>query len=145
MHCYEISDAHWEQAKRTLFATDNYALKQKERTFVTAVVLVAKTGEPWNSIPRRLGSDRAAYTKFWKWCYQNRWKSIFRGVAMVDLEMGLLPKGFPFPDTREEKGLEVWEKRLRKSKPSMMLNEAYRSVLRAARLRTMGSANTLHM
>jgi transposase len=58
-----------------------------DRNFVDAVVWIAKTGAPWRDLPERFGSWKTIYNRFHRWANRDRWRDVFRAVAIGDEDL----------------------------------------------------------
>jgi transposase len=62
------------------------------RTFVEAVVYVARTGVPWRDLPSRFGPWNSVYKRFARWSEKGVWEKVFEvlsqggGFEMVSLD-----------------------------------------------------------
>src|SRR5262245_33296424 len=57
---------------------------QDDRTFVEAVLHLARTGEPWRDLPKAFGNWDAVYQRFRRWERAGRWRALFE-CAGADL------------------------------------------------------------
>jgi transposase len=91
-HRHAISDAAWDRIEGMLpgrpgsvgwVAADN-------RSFVDAVLYVAKTGVPWRDLPTRFGRWNTAYKRFDRWSRKGTWRRVFDALQDPDLEWLIL-------------------------------------------------------
>src|SRR3954467_13229153 len=75
MRRHEISDADWGRVENLL---PSRGPKADNRTFVNAVLYVAKTGVPWRDLPDRFGNWNSVWRRFARWAKAGGWG---RGVA----------------------------------------------------------------
>ena len=91
-HRHALSDAHWERIKDLLpgrpgqpgwTAADN-------RSFVDAVLWIAKTGAPWRDLPERFGDWNNVWRRFDRWAKKGTWRRVFEALQDPDLEWLIL-------------------------------------------------------
>lgn len=56
------------------------------RTFLNAIIWIAKTGSPWRDLPERFGKWIIIYQRFSYWCDKNYFYDIFKALQEPDLE-----------------------------------------------------------
>jgi transposase len=78
-----LRDDQWERIKDILpgkvgdcgvTATDN-------RTFIEAVLWIARTGSPWRDLPESFGSWHRVYVRYNRWSYKGTWSQLFEAIA----------------------------------------------------------------
>lgn len=82
---HEITDVQWLKIE-PLLPKRNGRPGGDVRTFLNAVMWVAKTGSPWRDLPERLGSWNDVYQRYSYWCNKNYFQSIFDALIEPDLE-----------------------------------------------------------
>jgi transposase len=88
MRRHEITDEHWERIKDLLPGQpgDPGVTAQDNRTFINAVLWIAKTGAPWRDLPERFGPWGSVWKRFDRWAKKGVWERVFEGLRDPDLE-----------------------------------------------------------
>jgi transposase len=88
MRRHEISDDRWERIKDLLpgQAGDPGVTAKNNRTFVNAVLWIAKTGAPWRDLPERFGPWGSVWKRFDRWAKKGIWGRVFEALQDPDLE-----------------------------------------------------------
>lgn len=55
-----------------------------DRSFVDAVVWIARTGAPWRDLDTEFGHWKPIYNRFRRWALRDWWWEIFRGTTIVE-------------------------------------------------------------
>jgi transposase len=78
-----LNNKQWEQIEHLLpgKATDRGVTAKDNRTFVEAVLWIARTGSPWRDLPRELGSWHRVYVRYSRWAKNGVWKHLFEALA----------------------------------------------------------------
>ena len=84
MHRHELSEEEWGRIEALLPKLGGRPSKAGDRTFINAVVWIAKTGAPWRDLPGRFGPWKTIYNRFRRWANADVWRLIFRAVAATD-------------------------------------------------------------
>lgn len=121
MRRHAITDEQWGRIEnllpgrvgsRGMTARDN-------RSFVDAVLWIAKTGIPWRDLPERFGKWNTVWRRFHRWAAAGVWQTVFEALREPDLEWLILdstvvqahqnaagkkggPKGPPSVDREED-------------------------------------------
>ena len=89
---HELTDEQWaliephlpgREGTRGPTAKDN-------RSFVNAVLFVAKTGIPWRDLPERFGNWNSIWRRFDRWCAAGVWAKLADVLGEPDMEELLL-------------------------------------------------------
>ena len=88
MRRYEIPDDHWDRIKSLLPGQpgDPGVTAADNRSFINAVLWVARTGAPWRDLPERFGNWNSAWRRFDRWARKGVWERVFRELQDPDLE-----------------------------------------------------------
>ena len=81
MHRHELTDKQWERVA-PLIKRYGRTAKLGDRSFVSAVIYVLKTGTPWRDLPERFGRWKSVYNRFSNWAKAGHWARIFRALQM---------------------------------------------------------------
>src|SRR4051794_12690892 len=79
-----LSDATWERIATVLAAVKSRRGATPlldDRSFVEAVLHLARTGEPWRDLPKAFGKWDAVYQRFRRWQQAGRWQALFDRVG----------------------------------------------------------------
>lgn len=89
---HEISDEQWDKIKHLLpgKAGDPGRTAEDNRTFVNAVLWIAKTGVPWRDLPERFGPWNSVFQRFNRWCKRQVWQRLLQAWQDPDLECLML-------------------------------------------------------
>jgi transposase len=89
-----LTDAAWERIAAALAEVKSRRgapPEQDDRTFVEAVLHLARTGEPWRDLPKAFGNWDAVYQRFRRWQQAGRWQALF---ASVGADLGQIAAAF---------------------------------------------------
>lgn len=67
---HDLSDAEWKRIEGILPSETGRKArpaKLRNRTFMNAIMYIAKTGAPWRDLPERFGPWKTVHTKFTRW------------------------------------------------------------------------------
>ena len=89
---YEISDEDYERIKPLLSGKpgDPGRNAHDNRSFINAVLWIARTGAPWEDLPERYGKPNTVFQRFNRWAKKGRWQAIFEALQEPDLEWLML-------------------------------------------------------
>jgi transposase len=92
MRRHEISDEQWEKVKDLLPGKpdDPGRTAQDNRSFLNAVLWIAKTGAPWGDLPERFGSWNSVFQRFNRWAQRGVWARLWEAWKDPDLECLML-------------------------------------------------------
>ena len=92
MHRHEISDDAYRRIAPLLSGKpgDPGRNARDNRSFLNAVLWVARTGAPWRDLPERFGKYDTVYQRFNRWAKKGRWQAIFEALQDPDLEWLML-------------------------------------------------------
>jgi transposase len=92
MRRHEITDDHRERIKDFLPGQhgDPGVTAEDNRTFVNAVLRIAKTGAPWRDLPERLGNWDSVWRRFDRWAAKGAWLRVFEALQDPDPEWLIL-------------------------------------------------------
>jgi transposase len=79
-----LSDAIWERIAAVLAEVKSRRGAPPDlddRSFVEAVLHLARTGEPWRDLPKAFGPWDAVYQRFRRWQRAGRWQALFERVG----------------------------------------------------------------
>ena len=88
MRRHELSDEQWIRIQPLIPTGLGRPPVLSNRTFINAVLWIAKTGAPWRDLPSRFGSWKTVYNRFRNWANRDIWLDIFRAVTLNDDEVG---------------------------------------------------------
>ena len=75
---HELTDLEWEKIKLALPNQKAVGRPGADtRTFLNAVIWIAKTGSPWRDLPERFGSWIIVFQRFSYWSKKDYFKTIF--------------------------------------------------------------------
>jgi transposase len=85
---HELTDQQWEAIRDHIPGKqgDPGRTGKDNRTFVNAVVYVAKTGIPWRDLPERFGKWNSVWRRFDRWCASGVWGELVQVLGDPDLE-----------------------------------------------------------
>ena len=83
MRRHEISDEQWTAIEPMLpgKSGDPGRTAQDNRSFVNAVVWIARTGAPWRDLPERFGPWDTVYKRFNRWCKRGVWGRVLEALG----------------------------------------------------------------
>lgn len=92
MRRHEISDEHWDKIKDLLPGKpgDPGRTAEDNRSFVNAVLWIARTGAPWRDLPERFGEWNSVFQRFNRWCKHGLWAQLLQAWQDPDLECLML-------------------------------------------------------
>jgi putative transposase len=70
MHRHELSDQEWSRIEPLLpleRGRNGRPVLLGNRTFMNAILYIAKTGVPWRDLPERFGPWKTVHTRFTRW------------------------------------------------------------------------------
>ena len=78
-----LNDGQWAKIKNLLPGkkTDCGVTAKSNRTFVEAVLWIARTGAPWRDLPKKFGSWYTVYTRYYRWSKKHVWQNVFELLA----------------------------------------------------------------
>jgi transposase len=78
-----LNNKQWKQIEHLLpgKATDRGVTAKDNRTFIEAVLWIARTGSPWRDLPRELGYWHRVYVRYSRWAKNGVWKRLFEALA----------------------------------------------------------------
>ncbi len=81
---HSLRDDPWEKIKSILPGQkkDCGVTAKGNRTFIDAVMWIAKTGSPWRYFPKRYGKWNSVYRRFIRWSQKGVWQMIFNTLAV---------------------------------------------------------------
>jgi transposase len=92
MRRHEIADEDWERIKDFLPGQegDPGVTAKDNRTFLNAVLWIARTGAQWRDLPARFGKWNSVWKRFDRWAKKGVWRRVFEGLRDPDLEWLIL-------------------------------------------------------
>jgi len=83
MRRHEISDDQWILIEALLpgKSGDPGRTGRDNRSFVNAVVWIARTGAPWRDLPERFGPWDTVYKRFNRWCKRGVWGRVLEALG----------------------------------------------------------------
>ena len=82
MRRHAISDADWNRVKDLL---PSRGPKGDARSFVDAVLWIARTGSPWRDLPERFGRWNSVWRRFRRWAEGGVWERVLAAVRDPDV------------------------------------------------------------
>jgi transposase len=78
-----LSDSQWKRIKPLLSGkkSDRGVTARDNRTFVEAVLWIARTGSPWRDLPEELGPWMQTYVRYNRWAKRGVWQRVFEALA----------------------------------------------------------------
>ena len=91
-HRHAISDADWDRIDHPLPGQPGQrgGVAKDNRRFIDAVPYVARTGIPWEDLPRRLGNWNGQWRRFDRRAAKGRWDPILAAPRDPDLDVPVL-------------------------------------------------------
>lgn len=84
MERHQLTDIQWRRVQTRLpVHRPGRPSKEGERSFLNAVVWIAKTGAPWRDLPRTFGPWKTVYNRFNNWSKRGFWKVIFESLQIA--------------------------------------------------------------
>ena len=92
MHRYAISDERWARIEHLLPGkpSDPGRTARDNRSFIDAVLWIARTGAPWPDLPERFGKSNTAFQRFNRWSKNGVWERVHAELQDPDLEWLML-------------------------------------------------------
>jgi transposase len=92
MERHEIKDEDWARIEHLLPGRPGMhgGVAHDNRTFINAILYLAKTGVPWRDLPARLGKWNSVWQRFNRWCQRGVWERVLAVLQDPDLEWFLL-------------------------------------------------------
>ena len=90
---YELKDADWDRIKNRLPGSHGLVgfPAKDNRSFLNAVLWIARTGAPWRDLPERYGNWNTIYRRFRRWAKGGVFHRIFKFLSVdADLEEMLI-------------------------------------------------------
>jgi transposase len=80
---YELTEAQWQQIKDLLpgKAGDRGRTAADNRTFVSGVLWVLRSGAYWCHLPKRYGNWKSTHKRFTRWAKAGVWEAIFEALT----------------------------------------------------------------
>ena len=83
MHRHELSDDEWRRIQQFLPSGGRRRPSRLgDRSFVNAVIWVAKTGVPWRDLPERFGPWKTVFNRFSEWSKRGVWRKVFKELRV---------------------------------------------------------------
>ena len=78
-----LNDEQWRRIRPFLSGkTSDCGVTAKDnRTFVEAVLWIARTGSPWRDMPEEFGHWHRVYVRYSRWAKKGTWKYLFEALA----------------------------------------------------------------
>lgn len=79
----ELRDDQWKHSKDLLpgKASDPGRTATDNRTFVDAVLWIARTGAHWRELPASFGAWNSVFQRYNRWSNAGVWERVFRALA----------------------------------------------------------------
>jgi len=93
MRRYELADEAWDRIKHLLPGRPESpgTTGHDHRTFVNAVLWIARTGAPWRDLPERFGHWNSIFQRFNRWAKRGVWDRVMKALGSdADLEWLIL-------------------------------------------------------
>lgn len=80
---YRLTDEQWERIKDLLpgKATDPGRTGRDNRSFLEAILWIARTGSPWRDLPETLGNWNSIFVRFRRWALKGVFERIFETLS----------------------------------------------------------------
>lgn len=74
-----LRDDQWERIEKIISEKKGERGRPiiSSRSFIEAVIWIARTGSPWRDLPEEFGPWNTAYVRFARWSDKNVWQNIF--------------------------------------------------------------------
>jgi putative transposase len=84
---HELTDEQWEKIEPLMPGRlgDPGRTAADNRSFVDAVLFVARTGIPWRDLPERFGKWNSVWRRFDRWCAAGIWPGLADVLGEPDL------------------------------------------------------------
>jgi transposase len=81
---YDLRDDQWEAIKNNLPGKvgDRGRNGDNNRSFIRAVMWIARTGAPWRTLPSEYGKWSTIHKRFMRWAKAGIWQMIFNTFAI---------------------------------------------------------------
>lgn len=91
-HRYALTDEQYERLAPLLSGKtgDPGRTARDNRSFLDAVLWIARTGAPWPDLPGRFGNSDSVYQRFNRWAKKGRWEALFEALQEPDTEWLML-------------------------------------------------------
>jgi transposase len=78
-----LRDDQWERIKDLLpgKAGDCGVTASNNRSFIEAVLWIARTGSPWRDLPERFGHWHRVYVRYNRWAHKGIWTNVLAAVS----------------------------------------------------------------
>ena len=78
-----LNNKQWKQIEPLLpgKASDRGVTAKDNRTFVEAVLWIARIGSPWRDLPGELGHWHRVYVRYSRWAKCGVWKRLFKKLS----------------------------------------------------------------
>jgi transposase len=86
---FEVTDEQWTRLEGLLpgKATDPGVTARDNRSFLDAVLWIARTGAPWRDLPERFGPWNSVFQRFNRWAKSGVWARVMETLGNdADLE-----------------------------------------------------------
>ena len=92
MSYYEISEENWQRIAHLLPGkeSDCGQTASDNRTFINAVLWIARTGAPWRALPAHFGKWNSVFQRFNRWSKKGVWQRVFESVQDPDFDWMML-------------------------------------------------------
>jgi transposase len=83
VHRHELTDLEWRRIQPFLPSGGRRRPSRLgDRSFVNAVLWVAKTGVPWRDLPERFGPWKTVFNRFSEWSKRGVWRKVFKSLRV---------------------------------------------------------------
>ena len=92
MRRYELREDQWEKISPLLPGKegDPGRSAKDNRTFIHAVLWIARSGAPWRDLPQRYGHWNTVFQRFNRWAKKGIWHQVFEQLQEPDLDWLLI-------------------------------------------------------
>jgi transposase len=89
---HALSDLDWQRIQNLLPGQPGQhgGVAADNRSFVDAVLYVARTGIPWRDLPERFGNWNSVWRRFDRWARKGVWSRLLEALRDPDLEWLIL-------------------------------------------------------
>jgi transposase len=84
---HALTDAQWDRIKDLL---PTHGPAADDRSFVDAVLWIARTGAAWRDLPGRFGNWNSVWRRFSRWAQAGVWARVLAAVRDPDLGVLIL-------------------------------------------------------
>jgi transposase len=83
MNRHGLSDRQWERIEDLIpgKAGDRGMTGRDNRSFIDAVLWIARTGAPWRDLPPAFGNWNSVFRRFSRWAEAGVWQRLFEALA----------------------------------------------------------------